>query len=199
MKLMMNMLIILYLLITGSGIYAGNDQSVERQKDPTEIVKRALVQKIYTGELGVRERSGQNDGQSVEEYLKAVGLKKGEPWCAAFVCWVFDRAGIDNPHSGWAASLFHAGKVIWTRDREIKFGGNGNRKNQLPRTGDVFGIWFPEKKRIAHVGFVDSYTGSWLITVEGNTNMAGNREGDGVYRKRRLVHSIYRVADWIGK
>jgi hypothetical protein len=198
MKAMINMMVILYLLVSGSGIYKGNDQ-VERRKELTGEAKRALVQRIYTGELGVRERSGTNDGKRVEEYLKAVGLKKGEPWCAAFVCWVFERARINNPNSGWAASLFPNGKVIWTRNRVLKIGGNGFKKNQLPQTGDVYGIWFTEKKRIAHAGFVDSWTGSWLITVEGNTNEAGSREGDGVYRKRRLVQSVYMVADWIGE
>lgn len=65
-----------------------------------------------------------------------------------------------------------------------------------PRKGDVFGIYFPDKKRIAHVGFVDSWDDKYVITVEGNTNEAGSREGDGVYRKRRLVGSIYQVARW---
>jgi hypothetical protein len=199
MKVMMNMLVILYLLVTGSGIYKENDQSVERQQGPTDVAKRAVVREIYTAELDVRERSGKNDGDKVEEYLKQVGLKKGEPWCAAFVCWVYDRAGINNPNSGWAASLFPNERVIWARNRVLKLGGNGYKKNLLPQTGDVFGMWFPEKKRIAHAGFVDSWTGSWLITVEGNTNIAGNREGDGVYRKRRLVQSVYRVADWVGE
>ena len=69
----------------------------------------------------------------------------------------------------------------------------------LPQKGDVFGIWFPDKGRIAHVGFVDSWSDKWLITVEGNTNEAGSREGDGVWRKRRLVASVYQVSDFISR
>jgi len=56
--------------------------------------------------------------------------------------------------------------------------------------------YFPDKKRIAHVGFVDSWDDKYVITVEGNANEAGSREGDGVYRKRRLIGSIYQVARW---
>lgn len=39
--------------------------------------------------------------------------------------------------------------------------------------------------------------GNFTITVEGNTNEAGSREGDGVYRKRRLKNQIYKISRWI--
>jgi len=53
------------------------------------------------------------------------------------------------------------------------------------------------KKRIAHVGFIHAQEGDYYITVEGNTNQAGSREGDGVYKKRRPKRTIYKVADYI--
>lgn len=49
------------------------------------------------------------------------------------------------------------------------------------------------------VGFVDQWQNKYVITVEGNTNEAGNREGDGVYRKRRTIKSIYVAANYIHK
>lgn len=202
MKLMMNMLVILYLLNVGSGIGMWSGQSLAGQKESlkTGEAKRILVQGVFTQELGVREKSGRNDGERVEGYLKQVGLKRGEPWCAAFICWVFNRAGVPNPNTAWAPRLFPREKVIWERSRIVYRKGIYAKEScsLLPRPGDVFALWFPEKKRIAHAGFVDSWSDSWLITVEGNTNIAGGREGDGVYRKRRLVQSIYRVANWIG-
>ncbi|HCN84252.1 MAG TPA: hypothetical protein DIT07_11635 [Sphingobacteriaceae bacterium] len=154
--------------------------------------RRRLIKSVYDAEEGVRE-TGKNSGKRVEEYLHYVNLKKGEPWCAAFVCWVFGRAYIANPASGWSPDLFPKGKVIWQRSALAKY------QSRFPKTGDVFGIWFPEKKRIAHVGFVDQWNDTWLITVEGNTNEAGSREGDGVYRKRRLVRSVYQVASYVIK
>jgi len=151
---------------------------------------------IYTAEVGVREQSGKNDGERVETYLAYVGLKKGNPWCAAFVCWSLGQARIRNPRSGWSPDLFPEKKVCWQRSMSLQVkpvvGGEARR----PRKGDVFGIYFPDKKRIAHVGFVDSWDDKYVITVEGNTNEAGSREGDGVYRKRRLISSIYQVARW---
>ena len=75
--------------------------------------------------------------------------------------------------------------------------GGGLRNNLIPTTGDIFGLFFPEKGRIAHVGFIDEWKDPWVITVEGNTNVLGSREGDGVYRKRRLVRSVYKVARYV--
>jgi hypothetical protein len=201
--------------------------------------KQQKVQKIYTSQIGIREK-GSNSGQAVEQYLHYVNLPKGMPWCAAFVCWVFGQAGIENPRSGWSPDLFKGSKVIWGKaeSRKLKVeswaaetgepGTNlpagqagsqdpiaigsrhsrfaysyppsqttGNRQQTTPGTGDVFGIYFPDKNRIAHTGFIDQWDGTWLITVEGNTNVSGGREGDGVYRKRRPVKSIFQVARYI--
>lgn len=38
-----------------------------------------------------------------------------------------------------------------------------------------------------------------VYSIEGNTNVNGSREGDGVYRRVRHVRSIYRFADWLKK
>lgn len=164
---------------------------------------RQKVKAICLSQIGIREQ-GHNSGKEIEKYLSYVKLRKGDPWCAAFVCWVLGEAGLENPRSGWSPDLFPAGRIIWRRQQttaaDLKAGalsygnGPGNRK---PESGDVFGLFFPEKGRIAHAGFVDEWDESWLITVEGNTNASGSREGDGVYRKRRLQNSIYRVSGYI--
>lgn len=161
-----------------------------------DTLKRALIKSIFVAELGVREESGRNDGNKVETYLQYTNLQKGNPWCAAFVCWVFGKAGIRNPRSAWSPDLFPADKVVWKRQVRVSNSSNEQPSNAF-KTGNIFGIWFDDKKRIAHTGFIEDVKGSWIITVEGNTNEAGSREGDGVYRKRRLVSSLYQVADWI--
>ncbi len=71
------------------------------------------------------------------------------------------------------------------------------KKNNIPLKADVFFIWFAEKKRVAHTGFIDRWNQTFAITVEGNTNQAGSREGDGVYKKRRLKRQIYAVCNYI--
>ncbi|MGY3055230.1 hypothetical protein ACVWYG_003445 [Pedobacter sp. UYEF25] len=145
-----------------------------------EAEQRAKLLHIARKEIGVREKSGRNDGEHVERYLAATGLKKGQPWCAAFISWVFKEGGYAAPRTAWSPALFNL-KV--------------NTKELAP--GNVFGIWFPNLKRIAHVGLAEKREGDWLISIEGNTNVVGSREGDGVYRKRRPVRNIYLLADWI--
>lgn len=149
----------------------------------------STVTSIYRNEIGVREATGKNDGTRVEEYLASCKLAKGNPWCAAFLTWTFKKAGVKTVISGYSPNWFPAGKTIFTR---------GSKSNSVPGTADAFGIWFQNKGRIAHVGFIDQWpAGSMVITVEGNTNEAGSREGDGVYRKRRLKTQIYKVSRWL--
>lgn len=141
---------------------------------------RSEIVKIAAGEVGVREKTGENDGKRVESYLSIVGLHKGDPYCAAYVSWVFSRAGYERPHSGWSPDLFPASRVS---------------KSALP--GNVIGIYFANLKRIAHVGIIERTDHDWCSTLEANTNVYGSREGEGVYRRRRHLKTIYRIADWI--
>ncbi|PWG81931.1 CHAP domain-containing protein, partial [Pararcticibacter amylolyticus] len=188
------------LVLLSGGWLLTQSPSISDSSSDVNAPARDRLRAVYTGELGVREATGRNDGTRVELFLHYTHLKPGNPWCAAFVCWCLGQAGIPNPRTGYCPNLFPKNKVIWTRSTGI--GGASSRNSQLttrnpPRTplpGDIFGIYFPEKGRIAHVGFVDQWDGKWLITVEGNTNESGSREGDGVYRKRRLVSSISKVS-----
>ena len=54
-----------------------------------------------------------------------------------------------------------------------------------PAPGDIV-TYLP---RLSHIGIVaDDYTGNHLVgTIEGNTNAAGGREGDGVWPKVRAL------------
>lgn len=144
---------------------------------------RERVRNTYESQIGVRERTGRNDGVAVERYLSYVWLKPGNPWCAAFVSWTLGQNGITKARSGGCVQLMEQGKIIYKSGKVL----------QIPQMGDVFFIYFPEKKRVAHTGFIDSWGESSVLTVEGNTNEAGSREGDGVYRKRRLKKQIYAV------
>ena len=145
------------------------------------------VSEVYNSQVGIREHTNRNDGREVEMYLASAGLARGNPWCAAFVTWTFKTAGVKAVVSGYSPAWFPNGKTIYTHG-----------KGQTPARADVFGLWFANKGRIAHVGFIDQWgEGSYAITVEGNTNEGGSREGDGVYRKRRLKKQIYKVSRWL--
>ena len=148
-----------------------NGQCAVRQR----VIDTALTQ------VGVREATGKNDGAQVEKYLRVVGLGKGYAWCAAFISWVYKVNRITTFKTAWAPAWFTK---------------NARAANETPQPGDVFGLWI--KNRIGHVGLVYKWGPKYVVTIEGNTNEAGSREGDGVYVKRRLTKQIYKTANWIG-
>jgi hypothetical protein len=138
---------------------------------------RAAVHTTYASQIDVRELTNHNDGKAVEMYLRYCGLQKGEPWCASFVCWSFGKNEVKNPRDGFCPALFTPTNTIYKRDRKI---------NSIPLQSDVFGIYFPEKGRIAHVGFIETWGTKTVTTDEGNTN-----------RKIRRTRQIYAVARYI--
>ena len=157
---------------------------------PTKAEIQSKVKATFENQIGVRELTGSNDGKMVETFLKSVRLNKGNAWCAAFVSWVLQQCQIVNPKSGWCPNWFPVEKTIYKVSQPPI-----NR--ETPQTGDVFGIYFSNKNRVAHVGFIMEWTDKYAVTVEGNTNEAGSREGDGVYKKKRLKRQIYAVSSWI--
>ncbi|WP_257667477.1 CHAP domain-containing protein [Parapedobacter tibetensis] len=175
------------------------------------------MRKIYTTEIGVREATGNNDGDRVAEYLRYCGLGEGYSWCAAFVSWCFGQAGYAEPRNPWSPALFPHQRVVWrssavtaskragnvhkseavyATDRMVSFGAasrSARTAHRLPRDvrpGDIFGVYYANLKRIAHVGFVDEWGDTYMVTVEGNSDNA-------VQRKRRPISSIHAVARWI--
>ena len=149
------------------------------------------LREVYLSQLGVTELTGNNDGPEVKAYLAFTGLPEGNPWCAAYVAWCLHTAGIKALKSAWAPSWFPAHKVIYT---------HGAVGNKTPMPGDVFGIYFASKKRIAHVGFVEKWTkgASCFVTNEGNSNEKGSRTGGSVvtlFRLKTQVNKISRYAD----
>jgi hypothetical protein len=140
-----------------------------------QVVRTAETQ------LGVREEKGRNDGPEVRRYLAYVGLPEGNPWCAAFVSWVFGANGYTKPKTAWTPDLFPL-----------------KRRCASFKAGNVYGLYSAEKKRIVHCGITKHADGDWVFGIEGNTNVHGSAEGDGVYLKRRHKRTIRLVADWIG-
>jgi hypothetical protein len=127
--------------------------------------------------LSVKE-NGYNRSPDIDTWNRFTGVELGSPYCASFVSWVNHLVGLKAPISAWAPDQVRSHNVQFS---EIK-------------SGDVFGIYFRSKGRVAHVGFVDRVRGAFLMTVEANTSpeaVAGSnndRDGEGVYQRRRPVY-----------
>jgi len=155
---------------------------------------RARVVAAADAMLGWHEATGRNDGRHIDSILAAVGMAGTRaPYCAAFVVKAgddaFGRALNPYPRSAWSPAMLP--RPTWTRAK----GG------PEPRAGDTFGVYFPAKGRVAHTGLVRRNLGNVIETIEGNTSpdaapgSAADRDGGGVYRKRRLRRQIHATQD----
>lgn len=141
--------------------------------------------------MGTHE-TGYNSGPRVDLYLRASGNRPGEYWCSAFVTWVFLQNAVRVPRDpGAARNYFRNGPTLL-----YQRGALG--KLEIAQPGDVVGYYYGNLGRIGHIGFIEQVKDNCLITVEGNTGEDGGRNGDGVYRKRRMKRSIYAAANHIG-
>ena len=129
---------------------------------------------VAISQLGVSERpEHDNKGAEVEKYLASVGLAGGYSWCMAFVYWCTIEAAKSQ---GTLPPLKKTGGVLaqWNSI-------NAKFKFLKPRAGDIFIMDFGGGK--GHTGFVESVVGDRIMTIEGNSNDDGSREGYEVCRK----------------
>lgn len=175
--------------VTWAALFGAASEDIGEAVSP--LVKRTLI--VAATQVGVREDPlGSNSGPRVDEYLEAVGVSPGNPWCAAFVYWVFKGAaselGLPNPAIRTAGVLDHwkkAGRQGITRLRPEDV----QEDYSLLRRGLIFVINTGGGK--GHMGIVDGLQDDRLITIEGNTNSTGGREGIGVFiRESRKLSDI---------
>ncbi len=152
------------------------------------INTRAEVAAIYKSQLGVREKTGRNDGKDVEKYLASVNLGKGYAWCAAFVHWCLAEAGVKNSITAWAPTAHNKKNIAYFK---------GKFKKE-PQQADVITLYYANKGRIGHTGFFDHMQSkNMTANYEGNTNRGNSNEGDGVYLTFRPVKTLYSITSWI--
>jgi hypothetical protein len=171
--------------LTWAALFGGEPATAQVPSDPLII----NMLRVAREQIGVREVGGPNRGPEVEKYLARVGLGPGFPWCAAFVYWCFDEAAlhstVPNPLPKTAGVLDHWNKA----PDHVKLPPSAaadDLRNINP--GTIFCI--DHGHGHGHTGIVMSAEGEGLKTVEGNTNVAGSREGDGVYYRTRRFSEI---------
>jgi hypothetical protein len=144
------------------------------------LVSRAL--ELAHSQIGARE-TARNRGPEVDWYLRTVGLdpERGSyPWCAAFAYWCY-RLASDELRVPCPIPRTASVHRMWERAKG---------KIYMPRRGAVFCIDKGGGK--GHCGIVVEldWSARLLHTIEGNTNLAGSREGDGVYRRMRECDEV---------
>jgi hypothetical protein len=137
--------------------------------------------------IGKKEKSG-NTGfldPVMEKDMKAVGWQAGWAWCAGFIemiCWKAYPTRIEELKGHFVPSAVNTFRNL----RKA-----GYKDSMVPEVG-AFVFWQRVKDGMGqwqgHCGIVSEVTGPTTFkSIEGNTNGAGSREGDGVYEKQRTV------------
>jgi len=136
----------------------------------TEFQNELLL--VAGSQVGIKEATGHNDGDDVQDYLNSVGLQGNFSWCQAFVYWCGQNAalncGVRNP-------ITRTGLV-----RSAYDSADGT-KIAFPVVGAQF---FMETSDGHHTGLV---TGTWccgIHTIEGN-------EANQVLRRMRSHQGIF--------
>ena len=162
--------------------------SVPSSDSATSPLVKAAID-FAVRQIGVMERPlGSNRGPEVDQYLRAVGLNSRSgsfAWCVAFTHFCYLKAaeslGRDNPHIKTAGVLEHwnlaarkPGVLRITKSQAI---GDAS----LVKPGSLFIIDLGSGH--GHSGMVLETASGRLVTIEGNTNDGGSREGIGVFRR----------------
>lgn len=141
------------------------------------------VAQMMTG--WVKEATGANDGPWVEAIQRVTGNKKGDPWCASFVAFCLGMAFKGKAPLPVTASC----------DELLAFARRTGRlipaKEVEP--GDVFLVMAPGSETDAiHTGFVLAFNlgVDSVMTIEGNTNAGGSRDGWGVFQRQRPLERL---------
>ena len=135
----------------------------------------------YVDKEEVKGNQGFKD-QVFENLMKKIGWELGDAWCAYFVELAWFMSGISED------DLFSGGAVkTWNNfDKSEDY-----TCNQIPEVGSImimqrYKNGLPDWR--GHAGVVVAIQGGQIVTVEGNTNSKGGREGIEVALKIRALN-----------
>jgi cell wall-associated NlpC family hydrolase len=131
-------------------------------------------------------------GNNSTMYGKWYGLDK-QPWCAIFVSWCFNQAGLGKSVAAQTPKGFAS------CDAGLKWFAKRNKLVPVgeAREGDIVFFQFDDDAEPDHVGIVTKNMKriKTLKTVEGNTSDKGSQSNGGkVYAKKRSYSLVLGVA-----
>ena len=144
---------------------------------------------IAKAEIGYTE-TGNNDTKYGDWYEL-----NNQPWCAMFVSWCYDKAGLGAKVSA------QSGKGFASCDVGLKWFASKNKLIPVgqAKAGDIAFFQFDKDAEPDHVGIIkfNNTTLKYLQVIEGNTSAeksGSQSNGDGVYLKRRSYSLVMAVA-----
>ena len=139
-------------------------------------VSPEVVLNVFRSQIGVTEAP---PGSNQTTYNDWYGMPR-QPWCAMFLSWCFDQAGLRLPAETAKGFAFTPSGAAWFKRQQ--------RWTTAPAPGHVVFFQFPGAagNRINHVGIVERVASDGqVVTIEGNTDESGGRTGGKVMRRGR--------------
>ena len=147
----------------------------------TKLVDSVIA--LAKSQVGVHEAKVNghwNNDQKYSNEVPDLEWSDFQPWCATFVSWVAYKSG--------AGALYPRTASCDTAGAWFKSKG---RWSEYPAIGAQ--VFYGVPRDLSHTGIVVAYDDIYVYTIEGNTNLSGAREGDGVYAKKRLRRDDYLI------
>jgi len=153
-----------------------------------ELGKRiALTASSLVGQTEIKGNLGFTD-EKFHMMMKAVGWKRGEAWCCYFTELIWKLVNVHNPKISKELDKLFSGSTVQTWKNF--FSSPDWITNDTPVVGAVV-IWQKYKDGKAqwsgHAGIVVEVHDSKFVSVEGNTNDKGGREGYIVAKKKSYL------------
>lgn len=158
-------IIITILLCVTAVLMAANEDGSGNMREEAEAssicVSDSKLVDVASGEVGNNEANGTH-----AKYLQFLGFSPNTAWCAAFVSWCADQAGIDTsaiPHTASVSSFLEYFQKAGTF--------KSINSDYQPVAGNLI-IWKAMGR--SHIGIVKEYDSSKdiLTTIEGNSSNA---------------------------
>lgn len=133
------------------------------------------ILEIARSQIGTRESPANSDNVKYNTVYYGREVSGKYPWCAVFVWWVFREAG--------APELYYGGGETAYCPTLMSF----HKKQAVTdyRPGDIAFFNFSGKSSAGHVGICESWDGTYITTIDGNTGSASEDNGGAVLRRRR--------------
>ena len=127
-------------------------------------------------QIGAKDSPAKSDNVKYNTAYYGREVSDGKhPWCAVFVWWVFREAG--------APELYYGGGETAYCPTLMSF----HKKQKVTdyRPGDIVFFNFSGSSSAGHVGICESWDGTYITTIDGNTGSASEDNGGAVLRRRR--------------
>jgi hypothetical protein len=133
---------------------------------------------IAKTQVGYHEGRSGAHWNNVQKYAPSLGFANGQAWCDTFVNFLFWLADVAVPAGAKSAGCAVSAAAYKRAGRWTEYPVVGAEVFYGPGGG-------------THCGVVTGYDDTHIHTIEGNTNINGSAEGDGVYVKTRLRRDTY--------